>query len=86
MTSHPEDIDCRGALDRLYEYLDGELTAENEQAVRDHLAACAPCFQLFNFEDTFLKFLEVRARAQGAPPELQRRILDSLFSGDAPPP
>ncbi len=85
MSANRPLLDCQGALDRLYEYLDGELTPEIEQAVRKHLKVCAPCFSLFNFEDGFLKFLEARTRSQGAPPELKRRILRSLFEGEGAP-
>lgn len=79
MTLPPESLDCQQAAERLYEYLDHELTPELERAVRAHLEACAPCFGLFSFEETFLKFIEARSRAAGAPPELQRRILRSLL-------
>ncbi len=79
MSDAPERLDCQGALDRLYEYLDGELTTEVEAAVRTHLTACAPCFRLFGFEGAFLRFLEARTRAQDAPDALKRRVLDSLL-------
>ncbi len=85
MSANLQPLDCQGALDRLYEYLDGELTPDIEQAVRSHLDACARCFALFNFEDGFLKFLEARTRAQGAPPELKRRILRSIFEDESAP-
>ncbi len=72
-------MNCREAVEHLYEYLDQELTPEAERKVREHLAACPPCGQHFNFEQQFLKFVEARCRARGAPPELKRRILDELF-------
>lgn len=81
MSGQPESLDCRGALDRLYEYLDGELTPEVEAAVRAHLAACAPCFKLFGFEGAFLRFLEARTRAHRAPDGLKRRVLENLLLG-----
>ncbi len=80
MNDQPTPVDCQEAADRLYEYLDGELTPEIELAVRAHIAECAPCFKRFDFEETFLRFLAGRIRSQGAPPELKRRILESLFS------
>jgi len=77
--SESERIDCREAADRLYEYLDGELTAAAEDEVRAHLAACAPCLGLFDFEDAYLRFLEARARSATAPPALRRRILEEIL-------
>lgn len=84
--SGPEPMDCGQAAARLYDYLDGELTAADEAAVRVHLAACAHCFDLFDFETAYLRFLEARARAQGAPPQLRQRILDALLFDEPEPP
>ena len=87
MSDAPRRLDCREAADRLYEYLDGELTPADEAAVRTHLADCAGCFSLFGFESAYLRFLEARARARNAPPALKRRILDQLLldPGDVDP-
>lgn len=72
-------MNCREALEHLYEYLDRELTAEDERIVRSHLAACGPCEERFDVERAFLQFIEARCRARGAPPELRRKILRELF-------
>ncbi len=80
MSGAPDRIDCQQALDRVYEYLDAELTAESEAAVRHHIVECAPCFQLFDFERAYLAFLEARTRAQHAPPEARRAILNTLLT------
>ncbi len=85
MNDQPTPVNCQEAADRLYEYLDGELTPEIKLAVRAHIAECAPCFKLFDFEETFLRFLAARIRFQGASPELKRRILESLLSDSDPP-
>lgn len=78
----PRRIDCREAMARLYEYLDGELTEVRAAEVRDHLDECAPCLTLSRFETAYLRFLEARARARGAPPHMKRRILQELFLSD----
>ena len=72
-------MNCREAIEHLYEYLDRELTPEAEEAIRHHLAECPPCGEHFDFEKLFLDFLRARCRAQGAPPELKHRILRNLF-------
>lgn len=72
-------MNCREAVEHLYEYLDRELTPELEREVQVHLHACAPCMKAASFEEAFLKFLEVRCRTRTAPPELRRRILQQLF-------
>jgi anti-sigma factor (TIGR02949 family) len=83
VTSPPRDIDCREAIERLYEFLDQELTPALRAEVEHHLKACAGCFRHFEFERAFLKFLEARARGHGAAPELKRRIVDELFGPEA---
>jgi mycothiol system anti-sigma-R factor len=72
-------VNCRECAEQLYPYLDRELTPDVERAVRAHLADCPPCDEQFDFEELFLKFVRARCRAQGAPPELKRRILNELF-------
>lgn len=72
-------MNCQEALAHLYEFLDRELTADDERRVREHLTACPPCGDRFDGEQAFLRFIEARCRAQGAPPELRRRILQDLF-------
>lgn len=72
-------MNCQEALAHLYEYLDRELTPADEQRLREHLTACRPCDERFDVEQAFLKFVEARCRARGAPPELRRRILRELF-------
>ena len=72
-------MNCPEATDHLYEYLDAELTAETTAQIRKHLRDCEPCLKHFSFEEAFLRFLEARAAASGAPPELRRRILDRLL-------
>jgi len=79
MTDEPRDIDCMEVLDRLYEYIDGELTPERAAEVRRHLDACAPCFRLAGFESAYVRFLEARTRGQHAPAALRKKILEQLL-------
>lgn len=72
-------IDCRDAFDRLYAYLDGELSPQHEAEVREHLEMCKPCFKLAKFESAYLRFLEARTRAQRAPGHLKKAILRQLL-------
>lgn len=74
----PTDLDCDEALERVYEYLDGELTEAVERAIRRHLAACARCEPRFEHERVFLAFIAQRAQLEQAPPALRRRILREL--------
>ncbi|HLB36896.1 MAG TPA: zf-HC2 domain-containing protein [Gemmatimonadales bacterium] len=79
MSDAPHSLDCREAIERLYEYLDQELTPDVRQEVERHLRMCGKCHQHFEFEQAFLRFLEARARGRGAGPEVKRRVLEQLF-------
>jgi anti-sigma factor (TIGR02949 family) len=72
-------MNCRDVVDIMYEYLDREVDQSLEQDVRAHLEACDHCHALARFEETWMRFLEARARTAGAPPALRRRILEQLL-------
>lgn len=66
--------DCRDAMHRLYEYLDRELSPEDQQVVQDHLDRCPPCRDLFHFEENVLTFIGEKCRQTAAPPALKERV------------
>lgn len=84
MSHPPRSLECREAIEHLYEYFDRELTPEIRAEVERHLQACTGCHRHFEFEGAFLRFLEARARGRGASPEIKRRILRELFQTDQP--
>jgi anti-sigma factor (TIGR02949 family) len=71
-------VDCAQALTNLGDYLKQELTPELMVEVRHHLELCRPCFQQAQFEESFLKMLESRARRETCPAKLRARILALL--------
>ena len=71
---------CRECIEHLYEYLDQEVTPALEVEIREHLAHCPPCGDKFDFESAFKRFLQIKARTQGCPPELKQKILRELFN------
>jgi mycothiol system anti-sigma-R factor len=73
-------VSCEQALERIYEFLDGELTPDADAAIRAHLAACARCVPRFEHERVFLRFLERHAQLEKAPPTLRRRIFLALMA------
>ncbi len=80
--TEPRLIDCREAAEKLYPYLDRELTTADERAVREHLADCAKCFRVFELEGVFLGFLNARTAAMRAPNELKKRIFETTIWGE----
>lgn len=77
MTARP--IGCQEALERLYEYLDGELTATSAEEVRQHIQACEACYPGVRFTTEFRDALHRAALGQPICPDtLRERIAELL--------
>lgn len=72
-------VNCREALEQLYELLDQELTGEREEEVRKHLDLCRRCYPHLEFERAFQALLAARCARTEAPESLRRRILEELL-------
>lgn len=73
-------MDCRGAMEQLFDMIDGELTAEVEQKVRAHITGCPHCFSCADFEERFLRAVHQARAARSAPAPLRERVLQALRS------
>jgi anti-sigma factor (TIGR02949 family) len=72
---------CQYVMEHLWDYLDGELTTAESQAIADHLAECGRCYPQYRFQFAFLELL-VRRRERMPPPsrpsvERLRRMIAS---------
>jgi mycothiol system anti-sigma-R factor len=76
-------MDCDGAVNRVYHYLDGELTVWKRQAITRHLDECPPCAEGFYFEIAIRRVISTRCRDE-APVELRRRITELLRQAQGP--
>jgi anti-sigma factor (TIGR02949 family) len=76
--SHLSPLSCKEAFDRLADYVDRELTAEEMERVRAHLDLCATCAREFRFEATVLEALKERLRRIAVPPDLVARVTATL--------
>lgn len=78
----PEELSCEESLALVYEYLDGELPADWNDAVRRHVEKCRACYPHFDFERMFLDYVHEAGEGTNPPnPELERRIRE-LIAGD----
>ena len=71
------DTDCREVLDRVYEYLDGELGSPDLAKIRQHLVECGPCLRQFDLDDA-VKALVRRSCSEAAPDQLRLRIMTRI--------
>jgi mycothiol system anti-sigma-R factor len=72
-----KDPECREALDRLYTFLDGELTEERRHEIQDHLSTCLPCLEAFDFEAELKVLIATRCR-DDVPAQLRVRVALAL--------
>lgn len=66
--------DCGEALDKLYDFLDGELPGATRDEIAAHLEQCRDCWPQFNFERLFLDRLAAAGECREPSPELADRI------------
>lgn len=74
----PHDVDCTEIIERVYVYLDGELSAEERQQIRVHLDECGPCLRRFGLEQEVKALVARCCRDDHAPSGLRERVLVRL--------
>lgn len=72
--THADGFTCEQAFQRVYEYLDRVLGADEEALVQEHLAVCEDCVRHFRFEEQLLSTIRERCRTGRAPEPLRRQI------------
>ncbi len=68
------DRHCEEALDRLFEYIDGELPEADLKEIAEHLKACPPCEAERRIRER-IKEMVARCPQETAPERLRERIL-----------
>ena len=48
---NPHETPCTEVLDRVYWYLDGEISDADCESIRQHLDECGPCLREFGLEE-----------------------------------
>jgi anti-sigma factor (TIGR02949 family) len=77
-----EPISCQEALERLYEYLDGELTPDTADEVQRHIEVCDACYPDVHFTTEFRDALHRAAHGQPAVPEALRTRVGELLAAE----
>ena len=73
-------MDCRSALAKLYEYIDGEIGHAEREAITAHVQACRHCFDQFETERLFAELLTQRAPRPVASVEFKSHLLNRIAS------
>jgi mycothiol system anti-sigma-R factor len=74
---NPHAVPCSEVLDRVYEYLDGELHGEQRHEIKHHLEECAPCLKEFGLEEA-VKSIVKRSCSDPAPDELRSKVMQRI--------
>jgi mycothiol system anti-sigma-R factor len=77
-------MDCNDCVERLYAFLDTELSEADIKAVPSHLDGCDDCDENFVFEARFLDQLKECCTSEVAPADLRQRVILKL-RGTSPP-
>lgn len=72
------ELDCAGARERLFDFLDRELGPEVEAMIQAHLEKCGHCFREADFERRFLETLQAARDADVCPAKLRSRVREAL--------
>jgi mycothiol system anti-sigma-R factor len=78
MESEDSGLDCNETIERLYFFLDGELTEERRTEIRIHLDDCSPCLGAFDFEAELRQVIASRCKDH-VPDSLRQRVLDAIL-------
>ena len=72
-----EPTDCQESIERLYHYLDGELTEQRRAEIQQHLDDCSPCLEAFHFEFELRRVIAQKCRDH-VPDSLRARVRSAL--------
>jgi mycothiol system anti-sigma-R factor len=73
-----DPVTCGEAVERVFEWLDGELEPEAARRIGEHLEVCARCYPVVRFERAFRSALDRACRCQKTPEGVRAGVLEAL--------
>ena len=74
----PHEVPCSEVLDRIYDYLDGEIDSTVRAKVAQHLDECAPCLQEFGLEEAIKALVRRSCGHDSIPEDLRAKVLAKI--------
>lgn len=71
-------LPCASVLTLAYEYLDGEIRADQGRELEVHLSQCTGCREHVDRERLFLRSLRARLAAERCPEVVRERISEAM--------
>lgn len=76
-------IRCEHVLAKLWEFLDGELTPQDELAVKKHLDVCNLCYPRYNFQRAYFEYTHRLRDHEHVSSALRRRVFQGILEQEA---
>lgn len=74
--------ECQETIARLYTFLDGELTQDRKEKIRQHLDECSPCLEAYEFEAELRSMIASKSKDK-CPDHLRAKVAAILRNGKA---
>jgi mycothiol system anti-sigma-R factor len=72
---NPHGTPCSEVLDRIFEYLDGEMGPDDVHRIREHLDECSPCLVEHDLDQALKALVRRSCAGEHAPDQLRERIM-----------
>jgi mycothiol system anti-sigma-R factor len=74
----PHEVDCSEILDKVYAYLDSEISANDVAKIRHHLDECAPCLRQYGLEQVVKALVARSCGHDPAPAGLRAKVITRI--------
>ena len=74
----PHETDCSEVLDRVFEYLDNEMSTLDCAKIKQHLEECGPCLREYHLDEALKALVRRSCACEHAPDELRTRVLTRI--------
>ena len=74
----PHETPCSEVLDRVYEYLDGEMGRDGVYAIKQHLDECSPCLREFGLEEAVKAIVKRSCGRDDVPADLRSKVMQRI--------
>ena len=73
-----DDLSCAEAIEKLDDYLDGEVETTDLETIDRHLERCSGCAEEFRYEKSVVKSIRRKLAEVEIPDDLRQRVLRKL--------
>lgn len=75
-----QPITCMEAMERVQEYLDGELDGVSHEEVANHFSMCQRCYPHLHLEERFKDLLHRSQDEESCPDSVREKVMELLGS------